>query len=296
MRYPDAGRGRGGFTLVELLVALTISSMLAAVIFMMMSGQSRIVAVQSAKEEAQQNVRGALEVLSSELRGAVPQGILAADDQSLTFMQPRMWGIVCPQVDGSEPTGNTLTALFPITGSINPTAVEATGVMVNTGNNLGAPTWAPAPPARAVLGDLQTVAGGPAAPGCNRLGASGNLQAFQVTAPNIGDLSVARSNVMIYTMTQYDVAEVGGAWWLRRSNGMNNGQFETPQPLAGPLERDKVGFTYFAADPADDVETPVAAPALLRMVRIQVVTNSAQTINGRAQRDSGAVTVMLRNN
>jgi prepilin-type N-terminal cleavage/methylation domain-containing protein len=289
-------RGRGGFTLVELLVALTISSMLAAVIFMMMSGQSRIVAVQSAKEEAQQNVRGALEVLSSELRGAVPQGITAADAQSLTFMQPRMWGIVCPQFDGSEPAGNTLTALFPTTGTIMPTASQATGVMVNTGNNLAQPNWAPVPPARAVLGGIQVV-GGPTAPGCSLLGASGNLQAIQITAPNIGDLSVSRSNVMIYTMTQYDVAEVSGTWWLRRSNGMDaNGDFETPQPLAGPVEADKVGFTYFAADPDVEVATPVAAPEALRMVRIQVVTNSAQTVNGRAQRDSGAVTVMLRNN
>jgi hypothetical protein len=32
------------------------------------------------------------------------------------------------------------------------------------------------------------------------------------------------------------------------------------------------------------------------MVRVQVVTNSSQTLNGRTQRDSGAVTVMLRNN
>jgi hypothetical protein len=32
------------------------------------------------------------------------------------------------------------------------------------------------------------------------------------------------------------------------------------------------------------------------MVRIQVVTNSAQQVGGRTQRDSGAVTVMLRNN
>jgi prepilin-type N-terminal cleavage/methylation domain-containing protein len=288
VRYADARRGRRGFTLVELLVALVISGLLGAVIFQMMAGQSRIVAVQSAKEEAQQNARGALEVISSELRGAVPAGILAAEAQSLTFMQPRMWGFVC------SGAGNTLTALFPDAGGLSLTAGEATGVMVNTGT-LAAPVWFPLPPARVQVTAIRTVAGGGGAAACNGLGASGNLQALEIDANGIGAAAVSRRTVMLYTMTRYDLAEVGGAWWLQRSNGMDNGQF-VQQPLAGPVEPAKVGFQYYAADPNAALGMPVAAPGTVRMVRVQVVTNSAQTLNGRVQRDSGAVTVMLRNN
>ncbi len=287
MRYADTRRARGGFTLVEVLVALVISTLLAAVVFQMMSGQSRIVATQSAKEEAQQNVRGALEVISSELRGAVPAGILSADAQALTFMQPRMWGLVCGGA------GNTVTALFPTTGAIVPTPGEATGVMVNQGS-LAAPVWAPAPPLRVQVTRIEDM-GGPAWGTCAGLNASGSLRAFQIDAAGIGALAVPQRTVVLYTMTRYDVAQVGSAWWLQRSNGMDNGQY-VQQPLAGPVERDKVGFTYFGANAAAPLAVPVATPGNVRMVRVQVVTNSSQTLNGRAQRDSGAVTVMLRNN
>lgn len=287
MPYADLRRARGGFTLVEVLVALLISTVLAAVIFQMMSGQSRIVAVQSAKEEAQQNVRGALEVISSELRGAVPAGILAAEAQSLTFMQPRMWGFVCGGA------GNTVTALFPVTGAIVPTPGEATGVVVNRGT-LATPDWAPAPPLRVQVTRIQDV-GGPAAGDCAALSASGSLRAYEIDAPGIGLLAVPQRTVMVYTMTRYNLAEIGGAWWLQRSNGMDDGQYVL-QPLAGPVEPGKVGFTYFGNDPNAALATPVGTPGDVRMVRVQVVTNSTQTLNGRTQRDSGAVTVMLRNN
>lgn len=268
-------------------MALVISGILGAVIFQMMAGQSRIVAVQSAKEEAQQNVRGALEVISSELRGALPAGLLTADAQALTFMQPRMWGFVCAGA------GNTVTALFPTTGALALTPGEATGVIVNTGT-LTAPVWAPLPPLRVAVSGIRVV-GGPTAAACAGLNASGALQAVEIDAPGIGVMAAAKRTVMLYTMTRYDLAQVDGKWWLQRSNGMENGQF-VQQPMAGPVERAKVGFTYFANDPNAPLAMPVATPANVRMVRVQVVTNSTQTLNGRTQRDSGAVTVMLRNN
>jgi prepilin-type N-terminal cleavage/methylation domain-containing protein len=286
--FADARRARRGFTLVEVLVALVIAGLLGAVIFQMMSGQSRIVATQSAKEEAQQNVRGALEVISSELRGAMPQGILTADAQALTYMQPRMWGHVC-----GAPGINTITALFPNTGGLALTAGEATGVMVNTGT-IATPNWSPAPPLRSQVTGIRVV-GNASWAACDAMDPSGDLQAVEIDAPLLGALGTANRIVMLYTMTRYDLGQTNGAWWLQRNNGMNNGQY-VQQPLAGPVEQAKVRFQYFANDPNTPLGTPVAAPGTIRMVRVQVVTNSAQTLNGRAQRDSGAVTVMLRNN
>jgi hypothetical protein len=255
-----------------------------------MAGQSRIVAVQSAKEEAQQNVRGALEIISSELRGAVPRGILAADAQALTFMQPRMWGHVC----GGAGL-NTLTALFPITGGLAVTPGGATGAMVNVNTgNITNPTWAPAPPLRMQVTGIRVV-GGPAVAACNDIGASGNLQAVEIDGPGLGLLAAQNRTVVLYTMTRYDLGQTDGAWWLQRNNGMSNGQF-VQQPLAGPVEPAKVQFQYFGTNANVPLGTPVATTSNIRMVRVQVVTNSAQTLNGRVQRDSGAVTVMLRNN
>ena len=73
------------------MVALVIAGFIMATVFQILTGQSRVVAVQGAREETQQNVRGALEIVSSELRAGIPQGILAANAQSITFMQPRAW-------------------------------------------------------------------------------------------------------------------------------------------------------------------------------------------------------------
>lgn len=133
------------------MVALVISGLLMTVVFQMLSGQSRMVAVQSGKEEAQQNVRGALEVISSELRGAMPGALLDAQQRSLTFMQPRAWGVVCGVA------GMTVTALFPITGAVDAwTVAEASGVLINQQMDLTLPAnWLPNPLAPAGRAQIQ---------------------------------------------------------------------------------------------------------------------------------------------
>ena len=287
---------RAGFTLVELMVALVISGLLMAVVFQMLSGQSRMVAAQSGKEEAQQNVRGALEVISSELRGAVPGALLEAQEKSLTFMQPRAWGVVC------SVAGNTVTALFPTTGGVDAwNAVEASGVLINqNADPAGAPVWLPTPAVaagRARINAATVLAGGPNVGDCAGMQAQGAAQAVQITAdrPLVG---AQGQNVVTYSLTRYDLAEVDGRWWLRRNSGVTNGVYNQ-QPLAGPLEQDRFQFTYFTAgNPPVAIGAPgtdAAALATVRMVRVRVASNSTMRINSRVQRDEGTVTVLLRN-
>jgi prepilin-type N-terminal cleavage/methylation domain-containing protein len=277
-------RSRGGFTLAELLVAMVLGSFVMIIVFQMMSSQSRVVAAQSAREEAQQNVRGALEVLGSELRGAIPASITSAEAQALSFRQPRMWGLVCAAA------GNTVSAFFPSGGIVDLAIGEGTGVMFSqSGIGITPVVWAPA-------GGVG-ITGFQAAPAgtCNGQGADGNFVVMNITGPGIAASARMDLPVVLYTMTRYEVAQAEGAWWLMRSNGQQGGAF-VPQPLAGPVEPAKVTFTYYGAN--GGVLTPAAAtasPANINMVRVQVVTNSTQKLDNRSQRDSGAVTIMLRN-
>ena len=287
---------RAGFTLVELMVALLITGVITAALLQLLSGQSRMVAVQSAKQEAQQNVRGALEIVSSELRSAIPGAILRADRQAVTFMQPRAWGVVC------QVATNTVTAVFPVTGALDGwTVAAANGVLINqTADPMGNPVWAPNPQApllRARITAVQQLATAATAP-CNTLLPQGQAVAVRITTN--GALTGAVGNLVVtYTLTHYDLAQdADGNTWLQRSNGLNaNGTFNQ-QPLAGPLEGDLFGFTYFGNDPVNPMAAPGTNAGLLddiRAVGVQVVSGSIQKVNDRAQRDSGAVRVMLRN-
>src|SRR5688572_28851170 len=62
-----------GFTIIELLIALVISGILALSIFEVVSNESEFVSLQSQREEVQQNTRASLELIASELR-TIPAG------------------------------------------------------------------------------------------------------------------------------------------------------------------------------------------------------------------------------
>ena len=313
MSSAERRSARPGFTLVELLVAMFISIALVAVVLQLLNGQTRFVASQSQREEAQQNVRGALEVLSSEVRSAIPGAVTLAEAQTLEFMQPRIWGMLCgPAADGNA---NSVDAVFPQVSGLNTWSLtSAAGVLINGSAPGAAPNWLPNPhvnAAVAVLAQATEVAWNASscddAPAGTTLTApAGSQVVMRLRSANaaLGTLAAgvgggAGNAVVVSTPTRYDIADVDGRTWLRRSNGTYaNGSLQM-QPLAGPLVSNRFGFTYFSGSPAVEVAAPGTTEAqleALRMIRIQVVTQSLNRVGtGAYQRDSGAVTVMLRN-
>jgi hypothetical protein len=269
-----------------MMVALVIGILVVGFALDFVLGQSRFAANHAGKEEAQQNLRGSLEIVASDLRGTLAAGVALAEDQAIEFALPQMWGVVC----GVTSTTQTI-AMFPaVAGAVPPTGTGA-GLMVFDGA-----AWQPALPGRATVtgATLVPVAN---APLCSAMTPQGNVVAYQLTGVNHPTTVASGDRIALYREVRYDVGASNGAQWLRRSSGGAAGSFNM-QPLAGPVDPDSVSFQYLAgaagAAPVTIAPPGTAAPTSnLRLVRFTVRTTSSQGTGTQARQDS--VTVQIRN-
>ena len=114
-----AARSSAGFTLIEVLIALLISSILTGVIFQTLRASGRFVQTQDVYQEVQQNTRGALELLTSELRGVTEWGLRQASADRMSIRSPRVWGIVCASTNTAS---NSVDVAVPALPGVDYTA------------------------------------------------------------------------------------------------------------------------------------------------------------------------------
>lgn len=88
---------RGGFTLIEAMVALTISSVLVVLVSTVFLVQNRYYAVQVAEGTVHDNARVMTEVMASELRSVAAGGFVTARDTMLVVRSPMTVAAVCAQ-------------------------------------------------------------------------------------------------------------------------------------------------------------------------------------------------------
>jgi prepilin-type N-terminal cleavage/methylation domain-containing protein len=256
-----------GFTIVELLVALVISGLLATVVFQSVLGQGRFAGLMSAREEVQQNARAALDLISSELRG-VPEFSISGplSSTTITIESPQHWGVVCLD------TGTHLFGVFPL-GSI---PVLANGTAVEIGvRTPGGLTYTSATAQSANSSRLAE---------CNATLDPDPLfiaeQVFRFSGGTVGANPADRffvSETVTYAIGT--ASGVDGTWILR--NGT---------PVAGPVQQDGLVFRYFDAE-----GNLTGNPNAVAMVEISVRTISRQRINGVPQDLRGSTVVYLRN-
>ena len=287
-----SARGDAGFTLIELVVALFLAALVTGIIFQLIRGQASFVAHASARQEVVQNAQGALEIISSEIRGIPSRGVLDAGANHLSVAVPQAWGISC---GGSTATDIWMTA---------PSSLPATAFSVAGGGarglyvNDGAAGWLPTtlqPVANvtAIATFDPTVAGN----ACAALSAWGPANGVRLTGTNF-PAAPAGSSVVVYGLARYDVGSVGGTAWVRRSQTMNGTADFQMQPLAGPLQTaTALRFRYFNAAGVEIAAPGAAAPgAGISQIRITVSTVSSNPmVDPTSEVERDEVTISLRN-
>lgn len=96
---PDA-RNEKGFTLVEALIALTISGIVASALVSLLIGQSRFYERTDDQLNAEQVAQATFDLLSTEIRLAGASDLLAAEADSLALRYDVVQGVVCDQTTG----------------------------------------------------------------------------------------------------------------------------------------------------------------------------------------------------
>jgi prepilin-type N-terminal cleavage/methylation domain-containing protein len=86
---------KAGFTLVEAIVALTISSVVVILVSTVFLVQNQYYALQLGRSVAHDNARTATEFLSRELRSVMPGGFVVAENQRLVVRSPMVLAVVC---------------------------------------------------------------------------------------------------------------------------------------------------------------------------------------------------------
>ena len=93
---------RRGFTLVELLMAMTVMGILGIALARMLVSDSRFVSRQGAMLDARQAARSALNLLDRDLRMVSDSGVVSATPDSVVLRVPYAFGVTCRNVSNDR--------------------------------------------------------------------------------------------------------------------------------------------------------------------------------------------------
>lgn len=97
-----SNRQEGGFTLIEALIAITISSLIVVLVGTTFVVQNRFYASQQQLSVARDHVRGGADVIATEIRSAMKGGVVLAGPRRLTVRTPMVLTGVCHEA-GNDP-------------------------------------------------------------------------------------------------------------------------------------------------------------------------------------------------
>lgn len=245
-----------GFTLVEALIALVISGVLASALISLLVGQSRFYERTDDQIYAEQSLRASMDMVATELRMASPSDLVSAEADSVTLRFDVMRAIVC------DTTGaDAVTAFaFDQVGNANVTGGSP-------GTAVSGPYEVPFTYADGWLPTEASTGSGPKA-SCVATGAPSGLpdaSYAQLTGwvSGIGSRPEPGSLVRIYGNLQYSF---GPSTFFSTRTALWRGS----QELIGPFENG-AAFSYVMADGTVQASVSSGDFANVRAIRVTAV-------------------------
>ena len=282
-----AGGERRGFTMIELIVAIVVSTIVLAASYMLLSNNQRFYRSQTQVVDVQQNIRAVAQILPSELREISGAGgdIQLMTDTALVIRAMRGFGVIC---DTSGLAGGRFTYRSSQWWAFRYIQPGRDNVLIfNDGvaNMASDDQW--------VEGVVSSWASGTcpdATPGIV-------VQLSSAVGGFAGLATVTQgSPFRSAELVRYNLMPESGRYWLGVSS-FASGAWTAPSAVAGPLRsRDGIAFSYFNA--AGAVTTDSSQVAAIR-VTVRGESSQAIQMQGRptgTYADSLTVTVALRGN
>jgi len=247
-----------GFTLVEALIALTISGIVATALVSLLLAQSRFYQRTDDQMSAEQAAQATFDLVSSEIRMAGADDLMEAEADSVTFRFDLLQGIVC------EPTGSDEVAMHVFERTANAGLTSSfVGVAVSDPYETTfeyEDSWNPTPSASGSgpRADCVAAGGDGSGPDGDYLRISGWTSRFSAGVPQRGAL------VRVYGQVTYKLASSSffdGQWALWRGT----------QELVGPFEAGAT-FSYVMSDAS--VQSSVASSDLEEVVAVRLTATA----------------------
>ncbi len=102
--YDNRRLGEHGYTLIEIIISLLVTSILGAAMVSLLVGQGRFYDRSAAAIAAQSSIRAASDFMSTELRMAAPEDLVAATPDSVSLRFDVLRAIVCDSTGTDEAT------------------------------------------------------------------------------------------------------------------------------------------------------------------------------------------------
>lgn len=287
------GSDRRGFSMIELLVALTLGLIVLGSVYKVFFAHSRLYSTHRATMDVRQNLRGGAALLSWELSTAAATAgdLYAIAPGSVTFRSLQASGVVCSWavVDGNHRFGLQLTS--GVFQSSDADSALVYDVEKNSWMALGT---------SAVFRGEQawaTASTGGGTPVCFWGDSTTAMPRPQVTLELQGDASLldrveVGALVRGFQRAEYTLIERNGRWWMGRRGGGGDVYSVVTGPMLSPA-RGGLTFGYYDAggngtsNPADVARVDIT----LRGVSIEPVG-----VGGTVIEDSLTTSVFLRGN